>query len=464
MQIVTLQTKDFRGLPNDAYDFQMDNIIRGRNGSGKSSIADAIIFALYGRTRSGNLSTDCLIHESSESTMVAVQFDTGTTVIREQSRFYGTRIQLNGEATDQGSLEANLPDFKTFISIFLPGYFADQDESDQRSQLLGYSVNVDMKDLFTDYTHKPELLKKYLIDFSKIDKESKNYKADEKRLKEKIEDNTRRRTYAEEQIKSYKKPQAKIDVDKVTEQIALHEAWDVFERDLANNDRIGKEILAANDGTCSSCGQLLPESIKSERITKLGSQRVELNEPKSNRPKATIWELREKLSNAKAVNALFDNYEEQILEFEGQKLTATKEIEKDSLVLSEISTIVEALSPKGIRAQAARKQIQPIIDAINEFTSDGIKIKIETLKQLKTKSDMKEVFEISSNEVPYKYLSTGERKQIDIAISQAINKLSDAGISMYFVDDAELISEPYSLTGQVFKAYVTSEDLTMEGK
>lgn len=458
MRIVTLQTKDFRGLENGLHSFEMDNLISGRNGTGKSSIADAIIFALYGRTRTGNLAVDVLINESSESTTVAVEFDTGTTVVREESRFYGTRIQLSGETIDQKSLEANLPDYKTFLSIFLPGYFTEQSEAEQRSGLLNYSAEVNLKELFSDYTHKPELLDRYMIDFTNLDKESKKYRADEKSLKDMVSTNEQRRTFAEEQIKSIKKPKARIDVDKVTAELEAHEAWEAHEHATEVNDRVGKQILAATKGTCETCHQELPEDQKKKILTDLGKQRLETTEPKAKKPKATVWELREKLSDAKAVNALYDNYEEQVLDLEATKVESTGKIDKAKAQLIEISIIVDALSAGGIRAQAARKQIIPITDAINEFLDDKMKISIETLKQLKTKSDMKEVFIISMDNVPFTRLSTGERKRIEIAISQAINKLSEADVNMYFVDDAELISEPYSLTGQVFKAYVTDDE------
>lgn len=462
MRIVTLQTKDFKGLPNGVQTFEMDNIISGRNGSGKSSIAEAIIFALYGRTRTGNLSTDDLIHEGAESTMVALEFDTGTTVLREQSRFYGSGLKLNGEKTEQSALEDSLPDYRTFINIFMPGYFMSQSESDQRSQLLSYSTNVDLSKLFEAYTNRDDLADKYHVDFSSIDKESKKFKKREKDLKDEIQRSTYKKSYAEDQIKSLKKPKARIDVKKTQSQIELHQAWDDYEEALETNQRLGEQILAATKGRCGDCGQELPEDQRTAKLKELNSRKVDATKPESKRPKTPAYELRDKLSDAKATNALYDNYEEQILEFEKQKVDATDAIEKAQTELADVSTIVEALSPKGIRAQAARKQIQPIVDAINEFTGDALPVKIETLKPLKTKGDLKEVFILSANEVPYKYLSTGEKKRIDIALSQTINKLSDADVDMYFVDDAELISEKYTLSGQVFKAYVASSELTVK--
>ena len=462
MRIVTLQTKDFKGLPNGTYEFEDSNIISGRNGAGKSSIAEAIIFALYGRTRTGNLSTDDLIHEGAESTMVAVEFDTGTTVLREQSRFYGSGLKVNGEKTDQSSLQASLPEHATFLNIFMPGYFMNQSESDQRSQLLSYSTDVDLSGLFEEYTQRDDLADKYNIDFSSVDKEAKKFKKREKDLKDEIQRAEYRRTYAEDQIKSLKKPKARIDVEKTQSQIELHEAWDDYESALETNQRLGEQILAATKGRCGECNQELPEDQRADKLKSLNARRVEATKPSSKRPKPPIRELREKLSDAKATNALYDNYEEQVLDFQKQRVDSTNQIEKAQTEIADVSAIAEALSPKGIRAQAARKQIQPIVDTINAFTGDDLPVKIETLKPLKTKGDLKEVFILSANEVPYKFLSTGEKKRIDIALSQTINQMSEAEIDMYFVDDAELISEAYTLSGQVFKAYVANEELTIK--
>jgi len=463
MQIVTLQTKDFKGLPNGIYNFTDNNIITGRNGSGKSSIGEAIIFALYGRTRTGNASTGDLIHESAESTMVAVEFDTGTTLLREDSRFYGTKIQLNGEVTDQRTLDSSIPEYKTFISVFMPGYFMAQDESDQRNLLLQYGESIDMAKLFGEYTRKPELLSKYLIDFNNLDKEYKNYRKMDADLKSSVLSNEQRSQYAAEQIASLKKPKAKIDVEKTQAQIDLIEANQAYDYAIATNSELAKRSAAALKGNCPECNQPLSKEAITAKVKQIESGKIEVPPKPGKLPKASLSELREKLSEAKAVNALYDNYEEQVLDLEAQKVEAADKAAKGKEQMADLSMVVEALSPKGIRAQAARRQIKPIIDAINEFTGDSLPIKIETLEQLKTRGDMKEVFKVYANEIPYKFLSSGEKKRVDIAISQTINKLSGAEIDMYFVDDAELISEEFILTGQTYKAYVVpSEPITIK--
>ena len=49
MKIVKLTMNNFLGTINRVLDFKQLNNVRGKNGSGKSSIKEAIIFALYGK-------------------------------------------------------------------------------------------------------------------------------------------------------------------------------------------------------------------------------------------------------------------------------------------------------------------------------------------------------------------------------------------------------------------------------
>lgn len=461
MQIVTLQTKDFKGLPNGVYNFTNTNIITGRNGSGKSSLAEAVVFALYGRTRTGNASTSDLIHESAESCLVAVQFDTGTVVLREESRFYGSKIQLNGDIKDQGTLDNALPEYKTFLSVFMPGYFMAQDEADQRNELLKYGEKVDLSKLFADYTRKPNLLEKYLIDFSNLDKEYKTYRKMKVDLTGLITANEQRSRYATEQMAGLKKPKKRIDITKVQAQLDATIEIKQYQEILSENEAIDKQIEVIKGGTCPDCKQTLPrDTIKSKIESLEGRKRPTPTKP-TGKP-GDQDELQKQLYEANTVNALFDNYEEQILDLQKTQSDAEDTVRTSKERLADVELVVEALSPKGIRASAARRQMAPIVSVLNKHAGDSMPIKIETLEQLKTKSDMKEVFKLYANEIPYKFLSTGEKKRVDIAISQTINELSEADVDMYFVDDAELISESFTLSGQVYKAYVASEQLTIK--
>lgn len=465
MQIVTLQTKDFKGLPNDIYTFKMDNSISGGNGSGKSSIAEAIIFCLYGRTRTGNSSTSDLIHEAAESTRVAVQFDTGTVVLREESRLYGTRIELNGTPVDQKALEDSLPDFKTFVSIFLIGYFSDLDEAEQRALLLSYTKDVNFKELFENYVRDPDLLNKYPIDFTNLDKAYKFFRDDAKRLTETINLAGNEISWSTDQMKNLKKPKKKIDISKLEQDLDYIQRVNEYNRIYEGNKDIEKRVeLLLKTNVCVLCNQKLSEPLLAEQIKKLkeGLQELPTDVFDVNRKvDDTILTLNDKISEAKTNNALFENYEEQILDLEKKKTDAEDRREKSKATLVEVSQIVDALAPSGIRAQAARQQIEPIIAILNKFAGESLPIKIETLHQLKN-GTVKEVFKLYANEIPYKYLSTGEKKRVDIALSQTINELSGSTINVFFLDDAELISEPFTLSGQQFKTLVASGKLIIK--
>lgn len=460
MKITTLQTKSFKNLADGVLEFGDDNKISGRNGSGKSSIAEAVIFALYGRTRTGSNSSNDLIKNSEETSVVAIQFDTGTTLVREESRFYGSKIQLNGTVIDQKDLDENIPNHKEFMSTFLIGYFFSMDEADQRELILNLTDEIDLKELFIEVTRKPELLEKHLINFSQIDKELKLFKTKLKDLKTLVDHGQVQTNMLDSAMKDIKQPKKKIDTEKIEADIKQHKEMAEYLRIVAINEALDSRIKSLQAGKCDTCDQSIDDKKIEELCESLAAQKQE--EPKKPSPKSlpSLDELQSKLAEALANNQLYDGFEEQILELQKQKSDKEDQIRSAKELIPELEEIVNALSPKGIKAMEMRKKLDPIVKMLN--TDKESAIKIETLDKLKTKDSYREVFNVFLNDVPYKYLSTGERKLMDIKFSQLINSYKD--IDVFFLDDAELLSHNDNLTGQVFKAYVTSEDLKLEVK
>lgn len=461
MKITTLQTKSFKNLEDLVYEFGNLNILQGRNGSGKSSISEAVIFALYGRTKTGSTSTSDLINSDSESTVVAVQFDTGTTLVREESRLYGTKIQLNGNVIDQKDLNENIPTYSVFISTFLIGYFFNLDESDQRELILSLTDEIDLKALFIEVTRKPELLEKHLINFKKIDTELKLFKIKLKDLKTLIDHGQVEIDIHNQQIKNTKQPKAKINIDDINKKLNIHAEWDEYERIEKANSFVKEQMDAANNGICPNCNQKRSKEDIDKTLKNLESHLTEQpKKPATKRPTIDPDQLRSMLNEASSVNALYENYEEQILELQKQVTDKENQIRSAGELIPELEEIVNALSPKGIKAMEMRKKLEPIVKALN--TDEDHVIKIETLEKLKSRDSYREVFKVSLNSIAYKFLSTGERKLIDIKFSQLVNQFTDKAINMFYLDDAELLSHEDKLTGQVFKAYVTNTDLSIE--
>lgn len=461
MRITTLQVKNFKNLPDDVYTFGDTNIIRGQNGSGKSSIAEAVVFALYGRTKTGSSSSSDLINNDQETCVVAIEFDTGTTLVREESRFYGSKVQLNGTVIDQKDLDEHIPNHKIFMSTFLIGYFFSIDESDQRELILSLTEEIDLKELFLEVTRKPELLENHLINFKQIDKELKLFKTKLKDLQNLKNNGQVEIDVLTQQMKNTKRPAKKFDIEELEKELEANSLFDQYDKAIAHNEAIEERINHINAGKCDTCHQEVSKEKRAEIQKELEAQMVKVP-PKPKGKKKDQYELQEKLSQAKSNNLLFDEFEEQILDMQKQVTDKEDQLRKADEVIPELEEIVNALSPKGIKAMEMRKKLDPIIKVLN--TDDAYKIKIETLEKLKTKDSYREVFTVSLNEVPYKFLSTGERKLVDIKFSQLINSFQDDPIDMFYLDDAELLSHPDNLSGQVFKAYVTSDKLNIADK
>ena len=102
-KILKLTINNFRGIPNEAsLDFADENnnnkpvslILSGDNGTGKSSIVDALEFALQGKMRK-NLNTAFSL-ASKSNPRVEVRLANSTSVVR-QMIFNGNRVKLESD-------------------------------------------------------------------------------------------------------------------------------------------------------------------------------------------------------------------------------------------------------------------------------------------------------------------------------------------------------------------------------
>lgn len=454
MRVTQLQTKSFKGLEDNIYEFGEKNTISGRNGSGKSSISEAILFALYGRTRTGSKETDKLIANEAEESKVGVVFDTGTTVVREQSRFYGTTILLNGEKVDQQTLEANLPEFRIFASVFLIGNFFNYSEDEQRQLLLGLSPDVDMKQLFVAYVRDEELLKKWPIDFSNLEAENKNFKKRLKDLKALQEKNLHMIEFTENEIKNMKKPK-EVDPSKAEKKKAKaeksEEAWREYDR-LEQEYQVAVVRSKKKKPThCPTCNQPLAADVEIPLPPKPVEPKIE---------RLSLSDAIYELSVIKNNNDLVQNYEEEVMAKRKSISDTESQLEYTAEQIADLELITGALGPKGIRASEMRSKTESLLKPLKQLIPN---IDIQTLQPLKTKEDFKEVFKLTVKGVEYKFLSTGEKKRVDIAIATLINDLTESQVNMFFLDDAELldIEDPLS-EGQVFYAFVKNEDLNFK--
>lgn len=111
--------------------------IVGDNGKGKSTIGEAIIFALYGVTVTGSTKNDALVQQEADSTSVEIGLNVvgkSHTVTRTKHKAEtGSKVWVDGVKSNQaGVLRLVGLDQKEFLSMFNPSYFLAWVESDQK--------------------------------------------------------------------------------------------------------------------------------------------------------------------------------------------------------------------------------------------------------------------------------------------------------------------------------------------
>jgi hypothetical protein len=127
--------------------------------------------------------------------------------------------------------------------------------------------------------------------------------------------------------------------------------------------------------------------------------------------------------------------------------------------INKLNKLIDIFSPSGILQKEMEIKLDPIIKKFKKFIP-GIEIK--TLELLKNGLDSKEVFDIIVNGRNYEKLSTGEKMKIDVAISQIIDSMVKDQIGIYFLDNAESISEDIKINNQFFITKVTNTNLQIK--
>lgn len=168
MQIKSLQLNNFKCFENRLFNFTSRIEITGRNGSGKSTIAEAIVFTLYNRTLNGSKDTDTYIMKGMDMCEATLITDKGILRRRrgKQSRAWLNDVEITQENIEK---ELNLPDFEIFNSVFSTGYFMVLDESMQRQIILDLTEKVDMIKLFKKLGGTDDQINKWHIDFDDLD-------------------------------------------------------------------------------------------------------------------------------------------------------------------------------------------------------------------------------------------------------------------------------------------------------
>lgn len=159
----SLTVKGFKGFADETtFSFGDMNTITGHNGQGKTSIADAIAFAITGVPFYGGAKLDHLYFQNARDILVDMEFADETGAVRRLTRQRvndNMDILLDGRRITQRDLTVMFMERDLFLSMFNPRYFIDVLGSKGRDLLERYLPEVPHEKIMSALSsHDRELL------------------------------------------------------------------------------------------------------------------------------------------------------------------------------------------------------------------------------------------------------------------------------------------------------------------
>lgn len=428
MKISKLTITNFKGTDHAEYIFTDQNLFSGKNGAGKTTVADAIIFALYGTTRTGNKSTDSLLKHGTEQGSVVVEINEN--VIERIITVYGNKLSVNG--VQQDGLDLSL-DVHQFLNVFLPGEILELSTTERRTTFINALPKLDLKQVFVDHTARPDLTDRINFDF--LDKSAKQLQLDLK----------------DAEVKQLATRLAKPDYNRAELErelgIAdLHDKYVQRKQKLEGGIQSYQNLITSleNDTSCRYCGAPIKkdeEKIHShqEDLKAYQDELAALVEPQAPSEDASV--LRYKIQE-------LDEYERKA-NTEGADL---------STEIAELNLILTEIKPGGEIAKYVTQQADEFLTSSLQDLAAGLKLEGQYSLKLSEKlknGNYRDIFTITQDGKPYAELSTGERITVDILLALLYSALITEESLPIFIDDADLLSTTPELTNQqVFLAEV----------
>lgn len=155
MKITQLELQNFRNQV-DPETFELGDVsyISGHNGTGKTTLAHAVCYALFGVSYYGEQKIERLMNEDSDSVSVRMQFidQNGNihNIIRSRNKDK-TYILLDGVTVRQAQIEAMFCERDMFLAMFNPTYLTEcMDSADSRKLVLRHLGEVSNEDVLQE--------------------------------------------------------------------------------------------------------------------------------------------------------------------------------------------------------------------------------------------------------------------------------------------------------------------------
>ena len=146
MKILSLEMENFRNhTENERFELGDMTFISGHNGTGKTTIAHAICYVLYGVNYYGLQKIERIMNEKSDSVKVKMEFidqDGETHTLIRARKADKCSLLFDGYSVTNEEIEQNFCDKRLFLSMFNPSYLVETLGEKGRELVLKYLAPI----------------------------------------------------------------------------------------------------------------------------------------------------------------------------------------------------------------------------------------------------------------------------------------------------------------------------------
>lgn len=151
IKITGLTLKNFRNHTETThFDFGDISYITGHNGTGKTTMAHAVCFVLYGVSYYGEQKIERLMNEGADNVQVQLHFidqNGAAHTLTRSRRNEKYSVLMDGYTVNQSRIEQMFGDKNTFIAMFNPTYLIENMGNDGRELILRHLKPVSQKEV-----------------------------------------------------------------------------------------------------------------------------------------------------------------------------------------------------------------------------------------------------------------------------------------------------------------------------
>lgn len=496
MRIHSIDLQNFRCYEIQHFNFGERTTVLGNNGDGKSTLAEAIIWCLFGTNILGKTKQDeNLMRLGANDMAVAVTFvntkDKQLVVARTRQGKKASFLTVNGLRPQPGEIEGIFGSVSEFLSVFLPGFFSSLEPKDAKAILAKCVPEVPKEEVLSRMSpEEAELLArdKFTMGIDSIDFVAKKIRDD-------IDEFERELIHAEGEMSVYTrvleegppKPfESQVsDADRAEYEAAQRE---ILKADMESNDRESRllelrpeyarlqqkyrDILKnpPNKEThCYTCGQpLAADKVSAVHEKALREHQDKLAEVvrEGQKVRAELERLQQPTNRPildERLQQLVQRVEHQINSERQLQIEHAAAIKSYQQAKDNISQLEKQIEHDQRNLDAFKRKLKILQTFRFEYVRaqheklNGLfeNVRIHLVDANRETGEIRESFRIEWKGRPYRLLSFSEKVRCDLEIGRVLSWAKGEEMPVY-VDNAESVQNLFGETfgGQVIAAYV----------